>query len=247
MKIIAHRGAANEAPENSMAAFDLAIQAKADGVEVDARLSRDGKVYLAHDEQVLTDLGHRLQIEHEASTTLEAATLNNGQPLASLATALDNFGKTIDFTIELKSPGSGIASAVARDISALACKDNATVSSFCPSHIEELRDNHPDIRRALVWSPCDTWLRPIHWNLPPLIMKHLDCQEIWPRYDLLGETFMDCARQRAWQVIPWVPMATADVDLQNVRNFWGQLLEFQVDGVCTNCPRELRKWLLTMS
>lgn len=50
MKIIAHRGASQEAPENTIPAVILAWQEKADGLEVDVRMTADGKVVLLHDE-----------------------------------------------------------------------------------------------------------------------------------------------------------------------------------------------------
>jgi len=47
--LIAHRGASREAPENTQAAFDLAWQQGADGIEADFRLTRDGRVVCLHD------------------------------------------------------------------------------------------------------------------------------------------------------------------------------------------------------
>ncbi|PYJ99770.1 MAG: glycerophosphodiester phosphodiesterase [Verrucomicrobia bacterium] len=49
MDIIAHRGAARDAPENTLAAVNLAWQQKADAVEVDVQLSKDGKLMVIHD------------------------------------------------------------------------------------------------------------------------------------------------------------------------------------------------------
>lgn len=52
MKIIAHRGASFEAPENTAAAFRLAWEEGADGTELDVRLTRDGRVAVFHDEDM---------------------------------------------------------------------------------------------------------------------------------------------------------------------------------------------------
>jgi glycerophosphoryl diester phosphodiesterase len=51
--VLGHRGARRRAPENTIAAFDLALEEGADGVELDVRLSRDGEVVVIHD----ADLG----------------------------------------------------------------------------------------------------------------------------------------------------------------------------------------------
>jgi len=47
--IIAHRGASADAPENTLAAFRLAIAQGADGLECDLRMSADGVIVISHD------------------------------------------------------------------------------------------------------------------------------------------------------------------------------------------------------
>jgi len=49
-KIQAHRGASAYRPENTLEAFALAIEQKADGIELDVHLTKDGHVVVAHDE-----------------------------------------------------------------------------------------------------------------------------------------------------------------------------------------------------
>ena len=52
MEVWAHRGASGYMPENTMEAFELAIEQRADGIELDVQLSKDGKVMVLHDESV---------------------------------------------------------------------------------------------------------------------------------------------------------------------------------------------------
>lgn len=52
MIVIAHRGYSSKAPENTMAAFELALEAGAGGLELDVHLSKDGEVVVIHDEKV---------------------------------------------------------------------------------------------------------------------------------------------------------------------------------------------------
>ena len=47
--VIAHRGASAEAPENTIAAFELAVQQGADAIELDVHLSRDDQLVVIHD------------------------------------------------------------------------------------------------------------------------------------------------------------------------------------------------------
>ena len=50
--VVAHRGASRAAPENTMEAFRLGVEAGADAIEVDVHLSSDGKLVVMHDEML---------------------------------------------------------------------------------------------------------------------------------------------------------------------------------------------------
>ncbi|CDQ43613.1 MULTISPECIES: glycerophosphodiester phosphodiesterase [Mycolicibacterium] len=50
--VVAHRGASAERPEHTVAAYELALQQGADGVECDVRLTRDGHLVCVHDRRV---------------------------------------------------------------------------------------------------------------------------------------------------------------------------------------------------
>lgn len=52
MKIWAHRGASGYAPENTMGAFSEAVRRKADGIELDVQLTKDGEIVVIHDEKL---------------------------------------------------------------------------------------------------------------------------------------------------------------------------------------------------
>ena len=51
-RILGHRGASFYAPENTMPAFEMALEQGADGVELDVHLSKDGEMIVMHDERV---------------------------------------------------------------------------------------------------------------------------------------------------------------------------------------------------
>ena len=51
-KIIAHRGFSGNYPENTMLAFEKAIEAGAEGIEMDVHLTKDGVPVIIHDEKV---------------------------------------------------------------------------------------------------------------------------------------------------------------------------------------------------
>ena len=72
--VIAHRGASSYAPENTFAAFDLAIEMGVSHLELDVHLTLDGQVVVIHDDAL------------DRTTSGSGPVMN--QPLAALA-ALD--------------------------------------------------------------------------------------------------------------------------------------------------------------
>ena len=50
MKVIAHRGYSGKYPENTMLAFEKAVEAGCDEIELDVHITKDGQVVVCHDE-----------------------------------------------------------------------------------------------------------------------------------------------------------------------------------------------------
>ena len=74
--IIAHRGFSEEAPENSLAAFHKAIEAEADMIELDVRLSSDGEFVVFHDKKLNRTSNGRGTLKKLAAN--ELTELDNG-------------------------------------------------------------------------------------------------------------------------------------------------------------------------
>ncbi len=70
MEIIAHRGASYDAPENTLAAVNLAWEQGADAVEVDVHLSADGRIVVVHDPDTRKIAGVRKKIGSQTFTEL---------------------------------------------------------------------------------------------------------------------------------------------------------------------------------
>lgn len=62
VEIVAHRGASFDAPENTLAAFELAWQQDADAIEGDFHLSKDGQVVTLHDASLRRTTGVDRQV-----------------------------------------------------------------------------------------------------------------------------------------------------------------------------------------
>lgn len=72
---IAHRGASAFAPENTLSAFRLAVEHGADAVELDAKLSSDGRVVVIHDQTLNRTAGVEGRVRDFLSAILKLWTL----------------------------------------------------------------------------------------------------------------------------------------------------------------------------
>ena len=80
---LSHRGESDDAPENTLNAFSLAMERDSDGIELDIRLSADGEVVCVHDETLERVAGAKLAVA-EASL----AELRKFYPVPRLSEAL---------------------------------------------------------------------------------------------------------------------------------------------------------------
>ncbi|HWB01979.1 MAG TPA: glycerophosphodiester phosphodiesterase [Verrucomicrobiales bacterium] len=72
VEIIAHRGASHDAPENTVAAFKLGYEQKADAVELDIYLSKDGEVVVMHDKTTKRTAGADKPVAEQTLAELRA-------------------------------------------------------------------------------------------------------------------------------------------------------------------------------
>lgn len=77
VEIIAHRGASNDAPENTLAAVRLGYQQRADGVEIDIHLTKDDQIVLMHDFDTGRTGGVKKKIVDQTLTEIQQLNVGN--------------------------------------------------------------------------------------------------------------------------------------------------------------------------
>jgi glycerophosphoryl diester phosphodiesterase len=103
--VLAHRGLALEAPENTLLAFAKAIAAGVTHIETDVHVSADGVAMISHDPDLKRVAARSATVAHLTSHELRRVDLGSGQGFCSLAEALDAFPET-RFNIDIKVPGA---------------------------------------------------------------------------------------------------------------------------------------------
>lgn len=226
--ILGHRGASADAPENSLAAFALAREQGADGIELDVQLSADGQLVIFHDETVerLTDGSGK--VSDLSLAQLQEFKLENGEAIPTLDAVFELLGSSFLYNVELKLFGFGdgvLETAVADCIQRHHLQDQVLVSSFNPFAIRRIRkqlSSHTKV--AHLWH--NKWLK-YKYLIGAAEANH-------PHYSLVDEKYMVWARRHNWMVNVW----TVD-DPQEAQ----RLADLGVDAVITNNPHLLRQAL----
>lgn len=170
--VLAHRGSPGPGrPENTVSAVSAALAGPADGVEVDVRLTADGRLVCSHDPEVEYETGRLLDVATSTITALRGTPLQQEQYLASLEevlTAAAGYGRC-RVVVEAKPCPDPDRAARTADVLSAVLADFAsaleiTVSSFDPALLELARPRLAGlgVRTALLGSrftPANQLLR----------------------------------------------------------------------------------------
>ncbi len=96
MKIIGHRGAAGLVAENTLASIEEALKYAVDGIEFDVRQTADGHFVLCHDPDLMVATGSDTLINKLTLADIKKMPTLNGQPVATLAGALELAGNRVE-------------------------------------------------------------------------------------------------------------------------------------------------------
>ena len=155
-KIIAHRGASADAPENTLAAFQLALDQGADGIELDVMLSKDRELVVIHDDMVDRTTDGSGRVQDLTLAELQALDAGNGEKIPTLDEVLTRFGGKFLINIELKNY-STIFDSLPLDVAALILDhdvaDSILVSSFNPFNFSRFHKLLPDIPVGMLTFP----------------------------------------------------------------------------------------------
>lgn len=228
----AHRGASHDAPANTLAAFSLAAELGADGIEFDVHLSKDGEAVVIHDFtlEATTDgqgqvRDHRLAElrELDAGSWFDVAFA--GQRIPTLQEVIDTVGHRLQLNIELKTKGlrdEGLASEVVRIVEDSNLSSRVVVSSFDPLVLHRVRKANPTIPLGLLYSTDQNLVLRKAWP------RHfLPVQALHPHHAVVNGQYVDWARARGYRLHVW----TVD-DLDVMR----ELIRLGVDIIITNRP-----------
>ena len=231
--IIAHRGESSAAPENTLAAFALAIDAGADAVEFDVQASRDGVPVVIHDEELARTTDGQGPVGEHSLAELQAldaggwfAPAFRGERIPTLAQVLALLRPTpLQINIELKTticPYAGLVPAVVALVREAGLVARVVLSSFNHNSLLAAAALAPELPRAAL---SDTQLA-APWDY---CRGHGFAAYHPERHGCDGELIARC---HAAGIA--VRVYTVDDPVEARR-----LMALGVDGLFTNSPRRL--------
>jgi glycerophosphoryl diester phosphodiesterase len=228
--IIGHRGASAHTPENTIAAFEQALRYHADGIELDAKLSKDGHVIVIHDKTVdrTTDgVGEVKELTLAEIRTLDAGCKyekrfqNERIPL--LEEVFESVGNKMLINIELTNyanPSDQLPEKVSELVNKHGMQKSIIFSSFLPRTLLRIRKLLPTIPAGILALPglAGTLSRSFigKWITPDLVH---------PYFTDVDSAFVQ--REHRWnrKVNVW----TVDKEKEILK-----MLAFDVDGIITD-------------
>ena len=161
--ILAHRGASAHAPENTLAAFELAIEQGADGIELDVKLSADGHVVVIHDPTVDRTTGTRGRVKDmplRELNSLDAGSFFSGEfkgeKIPTLEEVFDKVGRRTFINVELtnyNTPRDHLVESVCMLVKKFGLQKRVLFSSFFAANLSQARSYLPEVPTGLLAMP----------------------------------------------------------------------------------------------
>lgn len=231
IQIMAHRGASHAAPENTMAAVEMAIAAKADWVEIDVQETADGYVIVAHDSDLMKAARVANKIWEMSLEEVQQIDIGSwfdpsfgDQRVPTLAEVLETCRGKIGVLIELKYYGHDqqLEQRVIDLVEQAGMAEQVMIMSLKPAGVAKVKALRPDWKCGLLLSA----------NLGNL--QKLDADFVAVNSRLANRKRINQLHRAGKKVFVW----TVDEP-----SFMSYLMSRGVDGLITNRP-ELTKAVL---
>lgn len=220
-ELIAHRGASRERPENTLAAFERAVQLGADAVELDVHLTRDGHLVVHHDPDASGPDGARPL--HSLTLAEVGAFRVRGEPIPTLTDVIRAVGGRVRIYCELK--GRGTAAPAVRALAPLG--DGAAVHSFDHRMVIDARTLAPDVPRGVLESS--------YRADPTASLRDAGARDLWQHEGLIDANLVSAVHDAGGRVVAWTVNSASRAS---------DLAALGVDGICTDDVADIRSVLL---
>ncbi len=236
MIVIAHRGAKAVAPENTLLAFERAMQMGADMIELDLHATRDGHVIVIHDDNLSHTTNLHGKVGEMTLAEVRRADAGKGERVPTLSETLELTRGKIQLYLEIKDPKA--AAETVRMVREFGVKDEALLASFDLELMKELGNEINDLAFGLILG--NATLNPfVRWReaFPEIALKNYNYQTLCMQVKLCSARLARNIKQQGKKLYVWT--ANSERDYQT-------MIERGVDGICTDTPDRLITYLKKM-
>jgi glycerophosphoryl diester phosphodiesterase len=231
--IIAHRGASSYAPENTIAAFDLALQMGASHLELDVHLTHDDYLVIIHDDTVDRTTNGAGPVASQTLAALQALDAGAwfgeafvGTRIPTLAEVLTRYQGRAHLHIELKGHTAHLPQRTVDLVGVHGMAQHATFTSFQHAHLQTMRAYAPELPTGwLVGEISDAVIAQAH---------ALRCAQLCPRASLVTPGLVQRLHTEGFRVRAWG--ATNEALMH-------QVVEAGADGMTVNFPDKLLAYM----
>jgi len=227
--IIAHRGASDHAPENTMKSFALAASMGADMIELDVHLTRDGVAVVNHDADLAYTTPPKGKIKNLPLEEIRSARFH-GEPIPTLEEAiLFCRDKGIEMDIECKDEAA--IGEIVRLVRAHGMEQRTLISDFRIRGLITVRRLDTTIRTGYLTAPV---IYPLAF--PAALAA--GAYSVNPHKFQVNKVYVELAHRLGLKVFPWTINRTDELR---------RMINLGVDGIITNRPDLLAKIISSMS
>jgi len=222
---IAHRGAKAYEPENTLKAFQKALDLNADGIELDVHLSADGHIIVIHDETIDKMTNGKGFVNTLSLPELKAFRIDEKYEIPTLREVFDLVAKKCFINIELKNAAP--LGQVILLIEEYVTKKNWNYDHFIVSSFDwnALQEVHNLNSKILIGVLTETNL-----DLAVAFAEFIKAKAIHPYYHLLTEENVQEMQQKGFLVLPWT--VNIEEDIQKIKSY-------KVNGIITDFPDKI--------
>jgi glycerophosphoryl diester phosphodiesterase len=242
---IAHRGASGYAPEHTLNAYRTGIRMKADYIEIDLQMTKDGEIIAMHDETINRTTSGTGWVKNLTLTEIKAldagSWFNKKYPIyareeyvnekvPTLREIFDTFGKDTSYLLETKSPDDypGLEEKMWTLIEEFNLENHVAIQSFSKKSLKKIREWDQGVKLyQLLWyeraaSISDSSLKEIKSYANGIGANFLQ----------INESYVHKVKNAGLLMLPYTVNYQVNMD---------KAMQWGVDGIHTNYPDRFRE------
>jgi len=217
MLLVAHRGASEYEPENTLLAFRRGLELGANAVEFDVRATKDNRIVVIHDSEVDRTTNGKGKVSDFTLEELKKLDAGKGEKIPTLQGALNAMYGKCTILIELKD--KDLEKEVVNIVKDL---ENILVISFDAESVKKVKQLAPDIKTGLIFGKK---IRNIQGFLK--LGKAIQVDWLLGKSDIVDETLIEEAHKWKFKILVWV---------LNTKKSMQQYAVIGADGIASDMP-----------